>query len=201
MKKLLVFVPIALLIIGCGGGEKNYYPLTEGNTWNYRTITTMTIGDSTSSDTSSMTTEITVKTTLNNGTEVYEQIMTMEGSTDTSYVQETDDYILSYEDKADTEPDTMVALPLEEGKTWTVLADSTYTETGKAIGKESVTVPAGTYDDCWKIAYIYADSAFSETSFVYLAPDIGMVKVYESTEIDTNMTSEFTMELESATIK
>ncbi len=201
MKKLLVFVPIALLIIGCGGGEKNYYPLTEGNTWNYRTITNVTMPDTAFSDTSSMTTEITVKTTLNNGTEVYEQIATTDGGKDTSYVQETDDYILSYEDKADTEPDTMVALPLEEGKTWTVFNDSTYTQTGKAIGKESVTVPAGTYDDCWKIAYIYADSAFSETSFVYLAPDIGMVKVYESTEIDTNMTSEFTMELESATIK
>ncbi len=201
MKKLLVFVPIALLIIGCGGGEKNYYPLTEGNTWNYRTITNVTMPDTTISDTGSVKTEITVKTTLNNGTEVYEQIMTMDGTADTSYVQDTDDYILSYEDKADTEPDTMVALPLEEGKTWTVLKDSAYTETGKAIGKESVTVPAGTYDDCWKIAYIYADSAFSETSFVYLAPDIGMVKVYESMEIDTNMTSEFTMELESVTIK
>lgn len=95
----------------------------------------------------------------------------------------------------------MVALPLEAGKTWTVSKDSTYTETGKAIGKESVTVPAGTYDECWKIAYIYADSTFSETSFVYLAPDVGLIKVFESMQIDTNMTQEFTMELESATIK
>lgn len=201
MKKLLVFVPLALLIIGCGGGEKNYFPLTEGNTWNYRIVTKMTIGDSTISDTGSVKTEITVKTALNNGTEVFEQVMTSDMSSDTSYVQETDDYILSYDDKADTAPDTLISLPLEEGKTWTISKDLSYTQTAKAIGKESVTVPAGTYDDCWKIADIYSDSAFSETSFVYLAPDVGLIKVFQSTTIDTNMTVESTMELESATIK
>ncbi|MGQ9817859.1 MAG: TapB family protein [bacterium] len=201
MKKLLVYVPIALLIIGCGGGEKNYFPLTEGNTWNYRTISTTTIGDSTLSDTGTVKMEITAKTTLNNGTEVYEQILTIDQSGDTSYMQETDDYLLSYDDKADTKPDTILAFPLEEGKTWTVSKDSLYTETSKAMGKESVTVPAGTYDDCWKIADILSDSASSETTFYYLAPDVGLIKLFWSMTVDTNVTSKFTMELESATIK
>ncbi|MGQ9465465.1 MAG: TapB family protein [bacterium] len=200
MKKLLVFVPIALLIIGCGGGEKDYFPLTEGNTWNYRAIATTTIGDSTFSDTGTVKMEITAKTTLNNGTEVYEQIFTMVQERDTSYLQETDDYLLSYDDKADTKPDTLIAFPLEEGKTWTVSKDSSYTETAKAMGKESVTVPAGTYDDCWKIEYISTSSTSSETLFVYLAPDVGLIK-FQSIEIYTNMTIKFTMELESATIK
>lgn len=161
----------------------------------------MTIGDSTIADTGSVKTEITAKTTLNNGTEVYEQVMTMDTLSETSYIQETDDYILAYTDKAVTKPDTILALPLEEGKTWTVCKDSAYTIKGKAIGKESVTVPAGTYDDCWKIATIYASSNFSDTSYIYLAPDVGLIKVFESMKIDTNMTHEFKMELESATIK
>jgi len=197
MKKLLVLVPIMFLVIGCGGGEKNYYPLTEGNTWDYRTITTVTIDTTTTVDTGSVNVEITVKTTLDNGTEVYEQVSTIDTLKDTSYVQKTDDYLLSYSDKADTVPDTTATLPIEEGNTWTVTSDTNYTETGKVLGKESVTVPAGSYDDCWKIAYI----SDGETTFVYLAPDIGMVKVHQAMVIDTNITSDFTMELESSTIK
>ncbi len=201
MKKLLVLVPLALLIIGCGGGEKNYYPLSEGNTWNYRTISTMTIGDSTIVDTGSVTTTITVKTKLNDGTDVYEQITNSEGYADTSYVQETDNYILGYDDKADVSPDTTVTLPVEEGNTWTVFSDSEYTETGKVMGKENVTVPAGSFDDCWKIAYITEFDSEVETSYVYLAPDVGLVKVQQSIVIDTLMTNDYKMELETYTVK
>ncbi len=201
MKKLLVLVPLALLIIGCGGGEKNYYPLSEGNTWNYRTIQTMTIGDSTIVDTGSVSTTITVKTKLNDGTDVYEQITNIEGLGDTSYVQETDSYILGYGDKADASPDTIVTLPVEEGNTWTVYSDSDYTETGKVMGKETVSVPAGSFGDCWKIAYITQFDSEVETSYVYLAPDVGLIKVQQSIVIDTLITGDYKMELETYTVK
>ncbi|OPX18111.1 hypothetical protein BXT86_02895 [candidate division WOR-3 bacterium 4484_100] len=197
MKKLLLLVPLAILIVGCGG-KADYFPLTVGNVWNYTTIktTTMTTPDTSWSDTTTMKTEITQETTLDNETSVFEYVTTIDTYVGTTYIQETDEYILEYENKADTEPDTSLALPIEEGKTWTVRKDSAYTFTAVVLGKESVTVPAGTYDDCWKIGYI----TDNDTVFSYLAPDIGMVKNYYKHE-DSLSTVEQTTELENATIK
>lgn len=195
MKKLLLLIPIIVLIIGCGGDDvTNYFPLTVDNEWNYDMSMTRTDPDTTITETGTVELEITAETTLDNGTEVFEMIMTMTfedtlmpGFADTSYVEETEDYLFSYSNKSDTAPDdTMLALPLETGKTW---ADC------EVMGQENVTVPAGTFNDCWKIREVDED-----TLYMYMALDIGMVKWTQS-EIDADTTMDMLWELETYTVK
>lgn len=51
---------------------------------------------------------------------------------------------------------------------------------GKYLGKESVTVPAGTFDDCIKVSYVFKQNAGPENSKEYItawyAPGVGLVK-------------------------
>jgi len=195
VKKLLLLIPIIVLIIGCGGDDvTNYFPLTVGNEWNYdMTMTTIIVIDTLTSDTTvttgTMDLDITEETTLDNGTEVFEMTMTMTDTTITSYVEETEDYVLQYSSKAATVPfDTMLALPLETGKTW---ADC------EVMGQKNITVPAKTFNDCWEIRRI--DN--SDTMYMYVAPDVGMVKMSQK-GAETDTTSyEMLMELKTYTVK
>jgi hypothetical protein len=201
MKKLALLIPIIALIIGCGGEEENYFPLTVGNTWDYEMTTTTiividTVTSDTTVDTGAMDLDINEETTLDNGTDVFEMITTVTfddtlipSFADTSYIDETEDYLLEYSTKADTVPsDTMLALPLEAGKTW---ADY------EAIGQENVTVPAGTFNDCWKVRGI--DN--SDTMYMYLAPDVGMVKMSQDWAEADSITHEMLIELKTYTVK
>jgi len=204
VKKLIWFLPVIALIIGCGGDDvENFFPLVVGNVWNYDLLYTMMAVDTTEY-TGTSTTEITQETTLDNDVDVFEQVTTtvwddttvMVNSVDTTYIQETEDYILVYNDLADTEPDTSLVLPIEEGNTWTVYADTTDTLTADVIGQEDVTVPAGTYADCWDIMY----TSLGQTQDDWFAPDVGIVRQYMSI-IAAPVTIEFTRELTSSTIQ
>jgi len=208
MKKLLCLLPIIVLVIGCGG-EAVYYPITVGNTWLYQTtVTTIVQLDSVTADTTVTTgetdTDITAETTLDNGTAVFEIVSMitwddtlMTDVTDTSFVEETEDYVLSYEDKADTEPDTALVLPIENGNTWTIHSDTSLTTTAVVMGQQDVQVPAGTYTECWRIALISTPG--NDTVYTYYAPDIGNV-LCEHTYMDSLMSIETITELQSVTI-
>lgn len=171
MKKLLMLAGVMLLVIGCGdGGGSEYYPLTVGSTWDYRAIVTMTMylpDTVTTVDTTTVSTEITEETTLDNGTEVVEQMTITDMGTivDTSYsyLRDTGDELLMYSDKADTTADTAAVYPLEAGKTWIMEGD-----TVEVIGEESVTVPAGTWT-CWHLTY-------GDDMDMYLAANVGLVR-------------------------
>jgi hypothetical protein len=198
MRKLLWLVPVALFVINCGGGGGNLMPLTVGNTWNYRTISTIDFVDTSYTDVVDTTTsvsEITAETTLDDSTEVFEQVSTTTIDTvdyvDTSFVLDNGDFVLVYADKADAVPDTMIAYPVEESKTWTVNA----TTTAVVIGKEDVTVTAGTFD-CWKIGYIVD----SDTSFTFVADGTGTVKSTFGSA-DNMMTTTSSTELQSSDIQ
>ncbi len=207
MKKLVLSLALAILIIGCGG-EKTVFPLTVGNDWTYGLTTITEITDTTGvvadTMTATITSEITSETTLDDGTAAFENISSTDYDdtlitdfTDTSFVVEADDYILGYDSKSDTEPDTLFVLPIEEGNTWTVHPDTANPTTAVVLGKENVTVPAGTYDDCWEIGYITA----GETTYTYYAPGTGNVRSYMYMEQDTTWSSETTIELESVNIE
>ncbi len=201
MKKLLLLIPLVVLIVGCGDDEEGtvFFPLTVDNEWNYDMTMTETTPSDTTVKTGTQSQEITAETTLDNGTTVFEQmfIMTIEIDTftivDTSieYIEETEDFLLVYDDKADTIPDTVAALPPEAGKTWNV-DDST---TAAYIGQESVTVPAGTFSNCWKMVHI--DSGVTDTTYIYVAENVGPVKMnWIEVEADT-IFQEMLMELDN----
>jgi hypothetical protein len=204
VKKLIWLLPVIALIIGCGGDDaENFFPLTVGNVWNYDLLYTM-MGVDTTEVTGTSTTEITQETTLDNNVAVFEQVTTMVwddttvmmNSVDTTYIQETEDYILIYYDLTDTEPDTSLALPIEAGNTWTVYADTTDTLTAEVIGQDDVTVPAGTYNDCWDITY----TSLGQTQDDWFAPDVGVVRQHMYTGVAPFL-NEFTRELTSSTIQ
>jgi hypothetical protein len=203
MKKLLCLLPIIALIIGCGG-EAVYFPLAVGNQWEYSIEQTITLisPDTTWEYTGNSITEITAETTLDNGNPVLEQVTTttwddtlMTDATDTTYVEETEDYMLIYNSKADTDPDTSLMLPIEAGNTWTVYSNTADTMTAYVVGKATVTVPAGSYDDCWQIEYSFSGGVNVD----WFAPDFGVVR-HEYEMSDSNTTIQFIKELESVTI-
>jgi hypothetical protein len=204
MKKLFLLLPLVILIIGCGGGEKNYFPLAVGNQWYYAVTTTVhiTTPDTTFIQAGTIKQELSREATLTNGRKAFEFINTSTIDTmtnvDTSYVEATDDYVLSYDSLADSRPDTTIAKPLEEGKTWTVTSETADTTKAVVIGQESnVQVPAGTYDDVWKVAYI----VHTDTAFWYWAPDVGMIKETFTIKPDTDTTATTEIKLTSATIQ
>ncbi len=180
MKKLIVLAAAVLFIAGCGGGG-NYFPLTTGNDWSYTTTSTIDYVDTLLTDTtwtSTSSQKIGAEVTLTNGDPAFEYISTYGTFVDTGYVAEVEDFVLGYDSLGDTDPDTMLVNPLEEGASWTITSDSLYTTKAYVIAKEdsSVVVPAGTYDDVWKLYYVTTTATTADTVTVFLAPDVGNVR-------------------------
>ena len=188
MKKMLYLLPVFALIVGCGGEDDNYFPLTAGNAWYYDYVETV-IDPDTTFYTGTYALELGALTTLDNGTEVFPLVMTpipddtmAQTVIDTLYLEETDDYIMAYYSKADTIPsDTMLAFPLELGKTWT---------NHEITDQVDVTVPYGNFSNCWEITRIIDD----DTTYSYWKSGVGLVKSDE-TVIFNNMIISTLMEL------
>jgi hypothetical protein len=207
VKKLIWLLPLVALIFSCNGESDdngdNYFPLAVGNLWNYNTVYRLIMTSDTIQYTGTSTTEITRETTLNSNIEVLEQVTTMlwddttmTNSIDTTYIQSSEDYMLIYDDLADTEPDTSLVLPIADGNTWTVYVDMTDTLTAEVIGQDDVTVPAGSYSDCWDIRY----TSLGQTQDNWFAEGVGIVRHIMSIPT-TAVTTEFTKELVSSTIQ
>ncbi len=195
MRKIMWLLPIVALIVGCGGEDDSYFPLTAGNDWTYDMTGIYTTPSTSDTMTASYMMEIGDATTLDNGTEVFPMVMTMtpddttqSGMVDTVYLEETDDYIMVYDSKADTIPsDTVLSFPLELGKTW-----ANYEITDQV----DVTVPAGDFSDCWEIMEAIDD----DTSYSYWKSGVGVVKM-DGTEIDDGNTFTSLMELVDYTVE
>lgn len=187
MKRIMWLLPVFALIVGCGGEDDSYFPLSVGNEWTYDMTLTMFDQDTTV-ETGSQVLEITEETTLDNGTEVFTMVMTIAfddtlipGDVDTNYLEETDDYILVYNTLADTVPvDTLLAFPLEVGKVW---------DSYEVTDQVDVNVPAGQFGDCWEV---YDET---EDAYFYWKSGVGMVRM-----IDDDVTWSMLMELADYTV-
>ena len=194
MKRLLLLLPV-IVIIGCGlfGGE-DYFPLKVDNVWNYegQVIATDTITSTTDTIPIKLTNKITAKDADNFYTLTRTvTIDTIVSPTDTTFVKETDDAILSYETKTST-PDTTLLLPLKENKTWTSRV-GTDTIVYTVMVKEDVTVPVKTYKNCWKVKMVENGGT---PVYLWYADGTGMVqmKVEETGYL-------FELKLKTVTIK
>ncbi|MFO7638862.1 MAG: polysaccharide biosynthesis protein, partial [bacterium] len=74
---------------------------------------------------------------------------------DTTYILKRDEFVLCFSALDDTEPDTMLSLPVTEGKTWNVWVDGAEKVEAMVLGREDAVVPAGTFRDCWKMKFTY----------------------------------------------
>lgn len=181
------------------GGPDDYFPMGVGSTWNYSWMVIVTVGGG-APDTTSETVKTVAKATDQIGSEEVVMFITELSDKDTefetTYVKKTDDDIIVYSSKTDTTPDRVMALPLEANKTWTV--NEGYT--ARAIGRESVTVPAGTYGKAWKIEYSLVTDSDTLKFHQWFAAGTGFVK-YHSARSDSLMSMTMKQELTSATIK
>lgn len=190
MKRLLLLIPV-IAIIGCGlFGGGDFYPLAVGNIWKYTGFVTYADTSApTVVDTMSMMvaeTEITGTATIG-GADAYVSVTTVTNYTyfpmidtsvtvDTSYMQNVNDTLWSYNALTDTMPTMEIVLPLELNKTWTqVFGSDTVTYT--VVAKEDITVPAATYSNAWKVKMTTTGS--DAESFYWYADGTGTVKYYQ----------------------
>ncbi len=201
-----------LLWIGCDifGAKEDYYPLAVGNSWSYHGhVRILTATDDQPDTVQTMTIQVvaTGKDNLNSGEEVIQLVNTTSvhmyfpfESTftvvDTSYERETGGFVLSYESKTDSAPDTTLVLPLTKDKTWRVNEITV----AKVLQQEDVNVPAGTYRSAWKIEQTVNTGAQTFTQHWWYANNIGPVKAHWREPYGT-AAYEFNLELTGATIK
>jgi len=86
-------------------------------------------------------------------------------------------------------PQLFIPADLKVGRVWQIIGETegieTYT-TCTVIAQEDVTVPAGTFHDCLKIQQNFLVKAFlsiNVQTFMWLAPNIGIVKEQSSTRV------------------
>ena len=194
MKKTLTLALVlagAVMLVSCDtAGKEDYFPLGVGSNWCMTGYESFEQVDQPETLFTSVAHTKAVQTTqLTSGEEVVEFSMVETSQVrlpipremvyaQTSFVRESGDYILTYSSKDATDPDTTLVLPLETGKTWTVCARGDSSITIEVLGRDDVTVAAGNYSNCWKLAVTSTVGANSLTFHWWLADGVGVVKRY-----------------------
>jgi len=129
------------------------------------------------SDSLTMRLEVSGIGTIGN-TEVQKLIWNDEGEIDTDYILKKETEIILYTLPASRSAFILAKLPLEESNSWQafqmiVLGDTT-TITAHVEEKQSVSVPAGEFGDCYSI--YYENQTLGEPIRIYFAPEVGPVK-------------------------
>jgi len=185
---LMTAVAAGLLVAGvrCPAGlTDDYYPLSVGSTWNSEGYvlfgTTAAALDTWQTHTG--LSKVERQTQLTGGGNVFEVSYqttiharfpseTTFTVLDTSYVRETGSAVLSYQTLGDTEPDTVMVLPLAAGKTWRVDSSTTV----EVIGQEDVAVKAGSFQQAWKLKMATTTGGTTVEMFFWYANRVGQVK-------------------------
>jgi len=161
---LIVF----LLLYSCTGNEEqvDYLPNADGNWWEYQY-----------SDSLTMRLEFAGVNTIDN-TQVQKLIWNDEGDIDTDYLLKKESEIILYTTPQSWSAFILAKFPLEEGNSWEafrmiVLGDTT-TIAAHVEEKQSISVPAGEFADCYPI--YYENQTLGEPIRIYFAPDVGPVK-------------------------
>jgi hypothetical protein len=215
MRKALIALTlfgILALYLSCDifGSKPDYYPLSIGSTWNWYAWTIMntsTDGTPDTVQTLTINTRATKNDKLTSGEDVVQLIKVgtvhlryPRESTytvdETCYVRKTDKFVLSYDRKDDSEPDTVLALPLAAGKQWRINQELT----AKALEQEDITVAAGTYRNAWKIETRAVSGGNTIIMFQWYADKVGNVQ-YHSEQSYSGYTFIYHGELISATVK
>lgn len=181
---------ITAIVTGCetlqtvdATGGREYFPNTDGYIWNYRSTQTGT-------------TEIgLVKYSFNGTTTVGgltvqkykgEAFLGTLANTSESLMRVTDTDVKTYGSTTSptTEATNYFIFPLKIGNKWLISG----TNEATVVAQENVSVPAGTYINCFKIRYPYG-SSYTD---MWLAKNVGIVKL-----LSYSTTGALTMELTS----
>jgi len=156
--------------------------------------------------TSTIRTRVEKEAALANGDKAYEFSMTSVvrlltpdttfTTSGTSYMREAGGVILAYESLSDPTPDTVMYTDLSVGKKWNT-GDSSYVE---VVGRENVTVKAGSYTNAWKLTSASIDGGDTMRVDMWFAPGVGQVKMHYDMDFAT-FRIVFHSELAEVTIK
>ena len=163
----LLFV-IFLFLYSCtdNGKQADYFPNADGNWWEYQY-----------SDSLTLKLELSGTGTINS-TEVQRLVWNDEGEINTDYLLKNDAEIILYTTPHSWSAFTLAKLPIEEGNSWQafrmiVLEDTTII-TAHVEEKQSISVPAGEFSDCYPI--YYENQTLGQPIRIYFAQDVGPVK-------------------------
>jgi len=208
---LLSIMPV--MLAGCGDSgtgpsstTPDWFPMQVGTIWSFDLSGTIAVASGTIDVTGGMDMEATAEVQHSEGFTVFEVLtvsevtFTPEGggaswtenTTDTTYVHVTDTAVEEYTNLDDTEPGTMLELPLEVGDSWYYETGGDYVETVLSLS-ESVTVPAGTYSPCAYVQEtIHGESTDNYYANFFYADGTGPVKmVVHSVTLDETDDLEF----------
>jgi len=166
-----LYLGLFLLLFSCTssdiGEEADYFPNADGNWWEYQY-----------SDSLTMRLELSGTETIES-TEVQKLIWNYEAETDTDYILKKETEIILYTQLASWSAFILARFPLEEGNSWQafriiITGVDTITVTANVEGKQSISVPAGEFEDCYPI--YYENQSLEEPIRIYFVPDIGPVK-------------------------
>lgn len=228
--RLLLALPVlcVLLLGACGGNEESEpergddpFPLAVGNRWETQIVRSVSAGPVLRRPgsrevmrTFMLDGELTWEMKLGDELPRYE------------WVQRTATEVVRLPTPQDSAVDRAVGprvilkLPLQVGQQWVQVDRSVVTgeyvdaggvplptrvlATAQVLAQESITVPAGTYDDAWKVVYsehqetVFAaegDSAWSNVdTTVWLVPGIGVVNIGVSALNYTSLRSDYSNE-------
>jgi hypothetical protein len=193
VRGLVVTAILAVLVSGCGsnGGPFNpgqnddarFYPLAVGNTWEYTRYGTFNIDSLSYTISGASTVTITGTADHSGGFQVFvEETMVsdtilglfIETAIDTSYIRVTGSGLHGYPSLLSTDSSWTVPFPLITGMVWPFSTEPPMT--GELLSQsETVTVPAGTFQDCleMRIIWIEGGNVVNTSNF---APNVGMVR-------------------------
>jgi len=154
-----------------GGGPSSLVPLEDGKTWTYRSTNNF-------NDTSE---NITVEA---NGTGSV--TVTVSEGVVTYTVEENDNQLTVYPSR-EPEEEVPFKFPANSGDTYTFQSGSPDGELHTVeVSRESVTVPAGSFDDCL-VYRIYRGSELDQSDeprVLYFKPGVGLIQVNEQSRPD-----------------
>lgn len=165
-----LFLLLFLLLFSCTCSDievqADYFPNADGNWWEYQY-----------SDSLTMRLELSGTETIES-TEVQKLIWDDEGDLNLDYLLKKETEIILYSSAYSWTAFILAKLPLEEGISWEafqiIFLGDTTTITAHIEEKQSISVPAGDFNDCYSI--YYENQSLDRPIRIYFAPDVGPVK-------------------------
>jgi len=174
MDKKLIFATI--LILSCAQPGSDYYPLFTGAERIYEVERITILGNDTIQSRTKQKTKIETRRFHDYWGEIWEVTTKELGSLPVNaFVRKSRNELLLILNLNDTlNVFKQFNFPLEVGKMWIVAKLPNDTFVGKVINLESIEVPVGRFDSCYKVEIKTKRADFNRN--VWLAPNIGIVK-------------------------
>ncbi|MBN2465174.1 hypothetical protein JXD38_06090 [candidate division WOR-3 bacterium] len=163
MDKFLLFAVCGLLMLGCRSEVEDYFPLRLGSTWNYVVpyeglFSVEIVGV--------IGSKYIVKAQSDESLKGVWPFSDADGDTETYYAESGDTTTYG------GERSVVLIRPLETGVKWS----DQYFDSVRVLGKEKVTVPAGGYENCARVAYFHDGKL---EWYLWFAQGVGIIKGYD----------------------